>query len=474
MSDRLRPHLRVAALLGGLALSTAAHGEPALAPALPTDPVLAALIAQSLAARPEIAAARADVSAARERVPQVRAMPDPQLALGVQNDGFTSWEVGHMETSFYSIMASQTLPWPRKRRLRGQVAALDVDQAAQVVTRVRLDTEAAVRRGYLALQLTRDRLVLLERLEALWDRSAAIARLRYETGEGTQADVLRAPLERNRLRQRRWALEAELATQTQGLNRLRGEALDAPIEPALHLAELPVPALRPQAALEAEALARSPELAAARLGVTQGERAIALARTATLPDPTISIGVMPRPTHLPPMWTASVSVPLPLFGTSKQRHGVAEAEARRTSTLRQGEALAQALRLRAAQRRTALAYALQSIALYHEGLLVQSNATVDSTLTQYEVGKATLAAVLDASAGLIADQDGYLLAIAQAHLLEIDRLEVGLAAVAAPLLGGGGRGMPGTGSPVTGAPGAARGGGAPGTAASAAGAMGGM
>jgi len=43
--------------------------------------------------------ARAEVKAERERAPQVGALPDPMLQLGVQNDGFTSWEVGQMETA---------------------------------------------------------------------------------------------------------------------------------------------------------------------------------------------------------------------------------------------------------------------------------------------------------------------------------------------------------------------------------------
>jgi len=45
-----------------------------------------------------------------------------------------------------------------------------------------------------------------------------------------------------------------------------------------------------------EALARSPELAAAKLRVTQSEKAIALAQTSYYPDLTVSAGFMYRGT----------------------------------------------------------------------------------------------------------------------------------------------------------------------------------
>lgn len=447
-SPPVRGPLCVALVVSSLAfaaLATAAPPPKITVPASTTeqwaDALLSTLIEQSIPARPELAQAQADVNAARQRVPQSRALPDPMLQLGVQNDGFTSWEVGEMDTSFYSIMVSQTFVWPRKRRLRGAVADLEAQQVEQTVARVRLSTEAEVRRTYLALILTRDRLALLETLDGLWQRSASIARLRYETGQGAQSDVLRGPLELNRLKLRRWALQAELAMNVQALNRLRDHPLDEPIEPTIHLVDLPLPASREIATLTQDAFARSPELAAARVAVTRSERSVSLARTATLPDLTVNLGVMPRGTNIQPMWLATVSIPLPVFASRKQDRAVAEAVARTTSSRKTAEGLEQALRLRVEQRRTALEFSLESIRLYRDGLLVQSAATAESTLSQYAVGKVPLVAVLDANSGLIADQDGYLQALAQVHLLEIDRLEISLGAVTGPRadMGGGGR-----------------------------------
>lgn len=413
-----------AALSAVLSLAAVAGAPEPPQPA--TDAVLARLIEQSLAARPELAEAQAAARAERERVPQASALPDPMLQLGVQNDGFTSWEVGRMETSWYQVMASQTIPWPAKLRLRGEVAELGARQAAQRLARAGLSAEADVRRAYLALLLARDRLALLRQLEAIWQQAASSARARYEAGQAAQSDVLRAQLELNRLKQRRWSLQAEASAAVQSLDRLRARALDEPVETSTRLQDLALPALREPAQAQQDALDRSPELAEARLAVEQARRSVELARQGPLPDLTVSAGVMPRGGGFPPMWLVGLGGPLPIFAPAKQGRAVAESEARAAAAQHRAEALEQRLRLRTAQRRTAMAATLETVRLYREGLLVQSETTAQSTLAQYSVGKVTFASVLEANAGLIADEDGALAAAAQAHRLEIDGAEVSL------------------------------------------------
>ena len=70
--------------------------------------------------------------AERERVPQVGALPDPVLSLGIQNDGFKEIQIGKMETSYYEIGLSQGIPWPGKRGLRTDVARIAADEATLV------------------------------------------------------------------------------------------------------------------------------------------------------------------------------------------------------------------------------------------------------------------------------------------------------------------------------------------------------
>jgi cobalt-zinc-cadmium efflux system outer membrane protein len=450
-----RATLRAAAPLALLLVAVPARGEQATA--LAADPVLSRLVEESLAARPELRQADAAVRAERARVPQAGALPDPVLSLGIQNDGFDRIRIGEMEGSYTQVMLSQTLPFPGKRGLRTDVARLSATAAEAAVARARLTTEADVSRAYVGLLLARDRLALLARLEELWRSSAGIARVRYEAGEGAQSDVLRAQLELNRLRQRRLALEAEARARVQALNRLRGRPLDEEIPTTGHVRDLAVPALAAGDAAVDDALARSPELAQARAVEARAGRQVALARRERLPDLTVSAGVMPRG-KLDPMWQAGISVPLPVWSSRKQGRAVAESRARAEADARAVEAVEQVLRLRIAERGTALAALGDTLRLYGEGLLVQSRATVESTLAQYRVGKVTFASVLEANAGYVSDEDGYLAALAEAQRIAIAAAELSLDPVAVATGGGlGGGGMPGTGVASSSAAGAAPG-----------------
>ncbi|MEO6603383.1 MAG: TolC family protein [Polyangiaceae bacterium] len=400
--------------------------------ALPADATLTRLIQESLATRPELARAVGVSHANEERVSQAGAMPDPMLQVGIQNDGFTSIEIGRMGTSFVSLMASQTFPWPGKLGLREQVAQLGSSQSLKVVARVRLSTEADVRREYLELVLVRDRLELLGQLEAIWQRSASFAQLRYETGGGPQADVLRARLEQSRLQQRRFTLLAQERSRIQALNRLTGQPLLQPIDTtSTHIKDLTTLAPLERVFSIKEALARSPELGAARMGTARADKALGLAGKSYYPDLTVSAGFMYRG-QLPPMWLATIAGPVPIFSGSKQSRAVAENAALLQAAHSEVVTIEQLLRLRSEDRHAAFSALRQTIELYQQGLLVQSAATTESTLAQYQVGKVTFASVLEANAGLIADQDGYLEAVATAQRLLIAEAEVSLATLVMP------------------------------------------
>ena len=401
-------------------------------PGLPADATLRQLIKDSLAARPELAQAVALSRANEERVSQAGAMPDPMLQVGIQNDGFTSIEIGRMGTSFVSLMAAQTFPWPGKRGLREQVAQLGSSQSMKVVARLRLSTEAEVRREYLELVLVRERLVLVGRLDEIWQRSTSFAQLRYETGGGPQADVLRARLEQSRLAQRRLALLAQERSRVQALDRLSGRPLQQPVDTAsTRLRDLATLAPLERIFSVKQALLRSPELAAARIGSARADKVLSLAGKSYYPDLTVSAGFMYRG-QLPPMWLATVAGPVPVFSGSKQSRAVAESSSLLSAAQSQVASVEQLLRLRSEDRRAAFSALRQIIDLYEQGLLVQSAATTQSTLAQYQVGKVTFASVLEANAGLIADQEGYLEAIATAQRMLIAEAEVSLAAVGMP------------------------------------------
>ena len=426
-----------------LALAPMVVSVQAQAPVPPTksqaggDPVLQSLLHEALDKNPDLAKDRSLVQAERERIPQAKALPDPSLSLGLQNDGFKGIQVGKMETSYYQVMLTQPLPWPGKRALRGQIAGVGADISRSEVERTRLTLVADVERAYDGLLLVRGQLHLLEQQALFLKKAQAITQARYEVGQGAQADLLRAQLELTRLDQTRFALQSQERVELATLNRLRGRTEDAPIPTTAFLEDLALPPAPPVADQIREAEAKSPELQAAREGVKQAELGLVLAKRDRYPDFAVSTALMPRG-GLEPMWYAGVSISLPIWSKHKQQRAVAEQEWRRKSQGSEAESVRNLLVQRTRERAAELDSVLGTLRIYREGLLVQSEATFQATLAQYETGKTPFLSVLEALDGWVADRSGQLQALAQAESIRIAQAEYNLSgtpAITSPGLG---------------------------------------
>lgn len=433
---------------------------PRQEPVATEDPVLESLLREALDRNPDLAKAKALVEADRERVPQSKALPDPTLSLGLQNDGFKKLQVGEMETSWYQVMLTQPLPWPGKRGLRGEIAGVGVDISKVSSERTRLSLQADVKRAYFGLLLVRGQLRLLEDQALFLDKAQSITQTRYEVGQGSQADLLRAQLERNRLNQTRLSLQSEEQVFLATLNRLKGANEDAPIPTTASLENVQFQAPGVEELLR-QAEARSPELQLARLGVKQAERSLDLAKLDRRPDFAVSAGLMPRGA-LDPMWQVGFSVSLPVWSKQKQQRAVAEQEWRRKSQGSESTSVQNLLTQRVRERAAQMAGVLGTLRIYRDGLLIQSEASFHSTHAQYESGRVPFLSVLETLNGWLADRSGMLLTVAQAKAIEIAQEELNLSGtppisaqglVGSPMGMGGSPSSGGGGKPMTPKPG---------------------
>jgi outer membrane protein TolC len=389
------------------------------------DPQLQSLIHEALNQNPELAKTRALVDAEKERVPQAGALPDPSLTLGLQNDGFKELQIGKMETSYYQVMLTQPLPWPGKRGLRTGLAKLGVEASRSASDRTRLSLIADVKRAYFGLLLVRGQLELLDQQSLFWQKASDITKVRYGVGQGSQADLLRSQLEQNRLRQARIAFQADERVLLANLNRLRGIQADAPVPTNVRITDL-TPQTSPAALWTQRAEQESPELQTARVGIQQAQQSLDIAKRDRYPDFAVSAGIMPRGSF-EPMWTASVSISLPIWSRQKQHRAIAEQENRRRAQGSDSQNIKNMLNQRIQERAAQMEAALETLRLYREGLLVQSEATFQANLAQYEAGRAPFLSVLESLNGWIADRGGYLQAMAQAQAVEIAQEEFNLA-----------------------------------------------
>jgi outer membrane protein TolC len=145
---------------------------------------------------------------------------------------------------------------------------------------------------------------------------------------------------------------------------------------------------------------------------------------------------MPRWGNFDTMWQAGISFNLPVWTARKQSHAVAESRSRGKAARASSDAIRQLLRQRVYERLAVLRALVEANRLYRSGLLVQSEATVASTLAQYQVGRVTFASALEALAGYLADRNGFLDSVAAAQRIAIAEREISLEAPAGRADGG--------------------------------------
>ncbi len=126
------------------------------------------------------------------------------------------------------------------------------------------------------------------------------------------------------------------------------------------------------------------------------------------------------------MWTVGFSISLPVWSKQKQQRAVSEQEFRRRAQGSDAESVRILLNQRIHERAAQLEAALDTLRLYREGLLVQSESSFQANLAQYETGRAPFISVLEALNGWISDRGGFLQTLAQAQSIQIAQEEFNL------------------------------------------------
>ncbi len=431
------------ALAGAAVLTTARAWGQVAWPVPVEDPTLAALIEEALSKNPDVAATRQAAVAAGQRPAQARSLPNPMVSVGYTNDGWSP-SLGSMEDSNLAFMASQELPYPGKRGLRGDIASREAGQVEQQAERVGRGVAAAVKRAYYGLLLSRHLLDLIHDQEDNWKQIEGVARARYAVGQGAQQDVLRVQIEVTRIQQLQAEQEAEADIRLAELNRLLARTPSAPLETPARLALRPVQGSLDQ--LFEWATGVSPELKGVTLGIERASLAVNLARKEFKPDFSVQTAYMNRG-GLAPMWQAGIGISVPFY-RKRLSAGLAEAEAQLRSTQSVIESVRLQLRFRTQERLIQLKTTERVAILYGEGIVPQDRMSVEAALANYQTGKVPFIAVLEALTTLyndrathlrlLANHEQTLASLEEASLDASSAMVAGAAAAGASMSGSGG------------------------------------
>ncbi len=383
-------------------LAEAAPGAPADAPER-----LESLIAEGLRNSPYLAQLRSQWLAQREVAPQVSTVPDPEIAF--QNLAVGNPIPGHeLQTSnfaYFGYGVSQEIPFPGKLGLNAKIARADETYLEQELKVGENAVGQKISGLYYELSYQNsEHGILLSKREEL-KRIAQITEARYRVGEAAQQDVLKAQLQMSAILKELVDNE-KVAEQNQAeLKAILGRQVDSP---ALRVGIVQPTELKLRGAdLQMKAARDSPQLKAQRALEERASRKVARTRKDFLPDFVLQYMYQNTGARFPDYYMATIGAKVPLYFWRKQEPALKQASLELEAARAQLRATELSVYSSLGVQEAAREATARLMTVYQEGLLPQAEATYESAMASYRVGKLDFETLLSAFNDVLELQRGY-------------------------------------------------------------------
>ncbi|MGK7393242.1 MAG: TolC family protein [Candidatus Cyclobacteriaceae bacterium M3_2C_046] len=366
---------------------------------------------------PGLRASFKDYLAALEEVPQVNALPDPQLMFGY----FIAPVETRVGAQQFTLSASQAFPWFGTLQTREDAAVQQAKVAFQEFQSQKLTLFEQVKTTYnnmyflqKSIDISRENLVLLESLKEL-------ARINFEANRASFSDILQVEMQQENLQTRLENLESQivpvLTRFNQLLNRDKGASVSLPETiDSLYLPESPE-------IIYQQILSRNPNLEKLDQQVKAMEYQQKVAKKLGMPSFTVGvnyINVAPRTDMEMPdngqdaIMAPQVGVKIPIF-QKKYKSMIREAQIKQEAVALRQENFRKELETRLAQLYNDYLQAQREIGL-NQKLADLAQRSLDLLQSEFSTGDADFEQLLNMEAKLL----NYSLALEKARVQRND------------------------------------------------------
>jgi outer membrane protein TolC len=394
---------------------------------------LEALIEAVLERNPSIESAREGWRAALARYPQVTSFDDPMVSYSL-----APLSIGSDEVDFgQAVELSLPLPYPGKRRLRGQVALAEAQAAREDYEAVRLRIALMAAQLYYELYVTERAIAIYGELEAELRSHSQTLNAHLAAGHAWQDDALKVDVDLGEVEQVQIELAAERDLIEAQLNELLHRRPDLPLPAAPEALAAPAAVAQSSEQLQAVALERRPELRAAGARRDRESARIASADREFYPDFRVMGRYDSMWPHIEHELMVGVAVTIPLW--RGRRHAtVDEYEARRDRADVELEIAEDRIRTEVERAYRAHAAALVVIEKYRDEIVPAAIARVDAIRVGLDGGRTSFIEVLRADHDRLTVSLRYQRALANAHRRRAE-LEIAIGRIGSDSFEGGER-----------------------------------
>ena len=338
------------------------------------------LVADVLAANPQLEVAKATWQASIARIAQQSSLDDPMLVYSM-----APATIGNQKTDYgQRIEISQTLPWPGKLQLRSEVASHKADAVNQNIDSLRLRLSAIAKTLFADWYYIHQAIHINQINQSLLKDFRAIAVSRYSTGLASKQDALRADVEVALLEHQAIVLERKHRSIRAHINTLLNKLPDGMIDLPAVLSQLePLPDLK---SLQDKALLTRPELKALTAHVEAAKSQSELALKNNYPDINLKAGYNSLWENHDKHFTVGIGINLPIY---QDKHRAAENEAlalRKQAEWSKVDFVAQ-IRKEVQQAYDRAEESMHVYSLYKNRLLPLARENLDAATADYQSGK---------------------------------------------------------------------------------------
>jgi cobalt-zinc-cadmium efflux system outer membrane protein len=340
---------------------------------------LSELIQQLELQNPSVVAGQKAYEASRYQAKQASALPGTDLTVQHLSVGSPRPFAGYTNSDFayLGFGVSQELPFPGKRKLRGEAAERGSDATRISADVIRQDAIQKLKLDYIQLAYLQQTLALLEENNRSLGDIEQIVESRYRVGQGNQQEILKAQLQHTRIlneitmhHREVGMLQADIKAL---LNRTQ-ESDDIITEPLTTTAIEKLPQLN-----------QSIELESRRVEMAQTEAATHLAKLETKPDFNVQYMWQHTDDKFRDYYVATFGLRLPNRGQAKA--AIAEANLKQQQVQAEYEAAQRELESETQKELVLIRTSDEQLKIYDEGLIPQSTATLRAATATYESGK---------------------------------------------------------------------------------------
>jgi outer membrane protein, heavy metal efflux system len=342
---------------------------------------------------PEIKSARQAAAATKAEVPAAGALPDPTVKFETMGNLIPPTLMSGDPSSARTYGIEQGIPFPGKRGLKESIASAEAESKQWNYELVRRTVLSELKQAFFDLYLIHKTVDVLLESKDLLKTFENIAESRYEVGQATQQDVLKAQVEESKVLDKLLVEGQKKRIAEAKINNLLYRPAGTPVgKPA----EFKVTEL----ACSLEELTRlaqsnSPALKVQESEIARRQRGVELARKEYYPDFAAGFTYFEREQN-PGMYGLMVSAKLPLYFWRKQRPELEAARLNLSSARNLRDNTLSTVRYQVNEAYATATTSEKLADLYRSAIVPQSNLALNSAVANYEVGKTDFLQLIDA------------------------------------------------------------------------------